>query len=453
MKKELKLSNYDCLDAVEDNTQTNKISFYKLTFLIGVFLLILFIESLIREPLFNFSLTLIKSLREEYPDKNNNFYFLSKILAAIPRDIILVVISLITYNYFNIFKAYIMFTLIFYRKIVVNLLKLYYQSPRPFWYDEKLSYGEKVELGYGNPSGHSFTSMLFCLFIYEIWINSNLKLDDRKWIKRISFSLLFILACLIAISRVYLGAHAINQIIFGLTLAIFSYYIFFYVIFSTKDINNPVVYSEIISNKHFLTKIVIMCIGLCVLFTVSFCLLYNSEKEKEVIIRLKFDNYPFYRLLSYDALFNLFYSINFLGVSLGLLFDFKFNYYNDVKLLEKNTFEIDEVCESKSLNGENVIENEECEVFNDNDNHSQLEQNNVNKNVPWNNTVWYLSLARLILMVGLYYVMSFGIHAIDISNNVILLILFKEILPYTVFYFIILGPMKGLFEVLCLCSK
>ena len=80
--------------------------------------------------------------------------------------------------------------------------------------------------GYSFPSGHSFFAFTF--FGLLIYIVADLKMPrSRKWMLSILF---FLIACLVAISRVYLRVHYTSDIIGGFLLSILWLSVSFWVL-------------------------------------------------------------------------------------------------------------------------------------------------------------------------------------------------------------------------------
>lgn len=93
------------------------------------------------------------------------------------------------------------------------LLKAYYSDPRPFWTREDIqSIGLYCPVEYGNPSGHSWFSVTIGLgFLVD-------KYGPGTNNKNIYISLLLII--FVPMSRMYLGAHSLNQVIQGVSLGL-----------------------------------------------------------------------------------------------------------------------------------------------------------------------------------------------------------------------------------------
>jgi len=104
----------------------------------------------------------------------------------------------------------------------MTVLKQILEEGRPFWTTSKIQQLEWFcPLSFGNPSGHS--CVVFVL--YEPMISDVFGCGPKKiW----TYVWLFI-SIMVMISRMYLGAHSLDQIVFGglLGLAFLVYYKFF----------------------------------------------------------------------------------------------------------------------------------------------------------------------------------------------------------------------------------
>jgi membrane-associated phospholipid phosphatase len=99
--------------------------------------------------------------------------------------------------------TYIMIALFF-----MVVLKQAFQESRPFWFNSSISIFEWFcPTDFGNPSGHSF--IVFAM--YEPLLSDFLGTGRKK-----VFLLIWaIVAVLVVISRMYLGAHSFDQVVFG----------------------------------------------------------------------------------------------------------------------------------------------------------------------------------------------------------------------------------------------
>ena len=94
---------------------------------------------------------------------------------------------------------------------IIALLKQAFQQSRPIWYDSRIENWEWFcPKDFGNPSGHSFAVMT----LYEPIVSDTLGYGKyRLWV----FPLV-LLCIMVPISRMYLGVHSANQILFGLSM-------------------------------------------------------------------------------------------------------------------------------------------------------------------------------------------------------------------------------------------
>ena len=87
----------------------------------------------------------------------------------------------------------------------VNLLKLRYHGARPFWSADAVQ-AFHCTTQYGNPSGHAMTA--FCaglLFAFS----------QEKKVKAGAIGLALVFGSVVAYSRLFLGVHSLNQVLFG----------------------------------------------------------------------------------------------------------------------------------------------------------------------------------------------------------------------------------------------
>lgn len=106
--------------------------------------------------------------------------------------------------------------------LVMNVTKLDYHQARPFWVSPDIEAGS-CSTQFGNPSGHSLTAMGMAL---SVWLDYNSAIDHdslkypwkMSWMRILLLVLAIIFAMSIGWSRFVLGAHSMNQIIFGLLL-------------------------------------------------------------------------------------------------------------------------------------------------------------------------------------------------------------------------------------------
>lgn len=109
---------------------------------------------------------------------------------------------------------------------VTETLKSFYMHPRPFWLSFDIT-STQCLLGYGNPSRHlvSNTFLMTTLYLnayYDIGVKSKrMSVFCTAYIIKMALtSLAFVYLILMMCSRVYLGAHAWNQVVYGASLGV-----------------------------------------------------------------------------------------------------------------------------------------------------------------------------------------------------------------------------------------
>jgi hypothetical protein len=134
-------------------------------------------------------------------------------------------------------------------------MKNIYANPRPFMVFKNVTVKD-CDSGYGNPSGHSFSSVSVYLAFYHIMTDIKF-FKDEVWRSILRFFFLAVtltFVVLIMFSRFYLGVHSLNQLIFGASCGFCLYYFYFFVLcfheYSSKEffdqfykVFNTIVYS------------------------------------------------------------------------------------------------------------------------------------------------------------------------------------------------------------------
>lgn len=180
-------------------------------------LLTLIIETIYRDYLYKITPSFITLLQSYFHFLHYYFILVSFLSSsAIPILIIVLFFTSETYISFIFLKIFI-FSIYF-----SSLLKIIHNQNRPFWENQIKSY--ECQIGFGNPSGHSCLGFSFYIGLY-LYLKSlsmiNAKIKKGSW-----FFLIFLIS--IPISRIYLGQHSLNQVIFGCCLGIcIVFYVFF----------------------------------------------------------------------------------------------------------------------------------------------------------------------------------------------------------------------------------
>ena len=187
-----------------------------------IFLIIL--DLIYRNSLFTYSLTYEQNLQNSFSKNTILFYkFISDILGYL----IMALGFIFVFCYFPLNKSIVFIIGFIFGDYVEDLFKLIFSDPRPFWLNSILSQGS-CEGSYGNPSGHSIKAFLFSLSLcyYTCMLQ---KIKNNFKYKIIIYIIGFFGAALVAFSRIALGVHSIDQVLFGSLIGVWIFTVFSYV--------------------------------------------------------------------------------------------------------------------------------------------------------------------------------------------------------------------------------
>ena len=242
---------------------------------ISIFLLIFFFFDLYtKEQFFTASLIFEKKLQSN-EDENAIIFF--KLFSNFGNETIFIIILLIVFLNYPLNKSYTLCNVSASMCVLSSILKNLYGDPRPFWVDITLN--KTCDLNYGNPSRHTLESSAFYLSLIDI-LTDNQYFEENYMLKYIIefFNILFILT--ITFSRVFLGTHSIDQVVYGCLLGFFVYFIFFHIIKMNKL--NSYKFFGLFLNKY--TKIILFTIkfiSLTILYLVYFLVKNDSTKYEK----------------------------------------------------------------------------------------------------------------------------------------------------------------------------
>ena len=387
----------------------------KINILIIICFILFFIsEFFFREPLFEYS----KTFEGNWQNKTSNstiifFKIITKVggeyMMAAPVAFVLLFFSLIKSSFYI---SGLIFLLHFH-----SLMKIWYGNKRPFWEVNSL-YKGICDGGFGNPSGHSISSVYLYLTLFA-YLNETKILKNKILIKIILFLFFSTLTILIILSRLILGIHSINQVIYGSILGMF---VSLLIVQIFKFHQMPIsFYKNFFKEKIKIFIISFILIGLVILSICS-SLYFNSNFDYDYYdgILTKLCNLPKYRKFNYDGLFGAFVILSLLGMYFGqIIFWFLIdNYYKN----------------NKSQEIESLIYSEEMD-----DSKEYLDENNNNKLDDiinnWNKNRYFIycstnKVLKLLIILIICCCPIILFIKVSKENNLAVIFIFKFGIPF-----------------------
>ena len=401
-------------------------------------------EIMYRDALFEFSLDFEEEWQENSPKQIIKFFkiitkFGGEYLMAMPILFILCFFSLIESS---IYVFGLIFVLHFH-----SMMKIWYGDIRPFWKNKDL-FQDICDGGFGNPSGHSISSTYLYLMLF-IYLSQTKLLYKRYIIQTLLFLILLIWIVLIILSRLILGIHSINQVIYGSTLGLIVV-LLISVVFKLHQM--PVIYYK----KFFKEKIYISIIFSLILFLSIFSIISNfvfdnkSEIRKyEKVLNEKCQDLPEYRKFNLDGLFGSFIIFGLLGMYSGqivfwYLIDNNYKNNKKKKKMKRSALDHNNSSVNEDMIGETVEEEEE----NDNDDNDDTE-NEENRKIDelinnWNENrmLLFSTFGRLIKIISVLILCSIPLLLFILvpkNSNMVIVFIFKFGIPFFSVLFLLYG--------------
>lgn len=272
------------------------------------------LETVYRKPLFEKSLEWEKTWQDNQGDSKSMEKFFD-VITEFGSQGVFIPLLLFLFLFFPLHKAYIFISVMIYSVYFDNILKMIYGNPRPFWIDPTLHIA--CDGGFGNPSGHSFSSMGVYLAFWHII--TDYKVFKDRWYLRVFILILFLLLIIaILLSRVFLGVHSVNQILYGGSLGFAIYYFHFHIV-SGHQVNAKDFF-EFFRNKQW---ILIFTLKYVLFVSLSLLIYYLVEHDtstyQETLSALCPDLKP-YRRFNDDGFYNSLTLFVLIGCHYGLIF-------------------------------------------------------------------------------------------------------------------------------------
>ena len=413
---------------IENN---NKDNYFKKAFLsrlkLNIFIIILSViafvlEFFYREPLFNYSLDFEKKWQRKASEATITTF---KIFTKIGGEYFMAIPVLIVLCFFTLIKSYIFLTFFIFCLQFHSLMKVWYGSKRPFWERPSL-YKGLCDGGFGNPSGHSITTAFLYLSLF-IYFKETKRLYKKYLILIIILIIFLAWIIIIILSRIILGLHSVNQVIYGATLGVI---ISLFVFTMFKIHRMPVsVYKKFFREK----KYIYICIAVYLVFIAMTIINYFIDKKG-----FDYDKYNYildkvcekkvakYRRFNADGLFGSSTIFAMFGMYLGQIV-FWYLIENKYKINEIN--KINEF-QSLTVNEEKV----DCIVKNNNGN-----ENNISLDESVDDLINHWNKNRVLLCSNFKTVLKIILVVIICALPLVLLITIPNTLSLALIFIFKIG--------------
>ena len=296
----------------EFNKPTYKSTKMKIISVIIYFIVIIGLELLYRDYLFNKSIYLQEQIHLN--PKSDLLLKISRIISFFAANFAAFFFALLIFLFMPLNYSFLIIQSIIYSAYFTNTMKMIYQSDRPNWQSNYLL--RSCNNGYGNPSGHAFTSINMYLCLAHIFS----KYSKIKYVLRVMiFIFCILISILIILSRVILAAHAINQILYGACLGLGVYFILIHII-GYHNYSSIEFYQHI---KKKRVKKIYYIFHIFLLFLTVFIYLFTKNKDTSEIEKRIFNGrrcpfQPEYKQFKKDGLFQALSITAILGAQFGI---------------------------------------------------------------------------------------------------------------------------------------
>lgn len=287
----------------------------KLIFICVFVLVVILTEIFYRKPLFNASIEAELELKKCEICINIETYF-----TLIGSEYSLIILVVFSYFFFPLSKTFAAALTMLTSNYMNSMLKIMIQNPRP-WFEKPEILYVNCEGGYGNPSGHAMSSMATFFAIAELFID---RYKPAPKIEVIIYIVTAVIVGNIGLSRIFLGFHSINQILYGFLLG-FSVYYFYFHYLKLHQIIPRTLFNEI---KIIKNGIIIAVIDLFLLLSVPLTSAIFVDEESEEyqkyynVIMTSCSKYPVktYRILDKEGIYGGMTMTSVLGMYFGLYY-------------------------------------------------------------------------------------------------------------------------------------
>ena len=433
---------------IDENNYYLKKTFLKNKYInisILLFLILSFTSEFIyRDSLFSYSLELEEKLQNITP---NGIIIFFKIITKVGGEYFIAFPVGFVLCFFSLIKSSIYISGLLFVFQFHSMMKIWYGNKRPFWIKGKL-YKDICDGGFGNPSGHSITTTYIYLTLF-IYLKESKFLRKRFYAQIIIFILFLFWIISIIFSRIILGLHSLNQIIYGSTLGII---VFLFITQVFKLHQMPILYYKKFFKEKIYIIITFSLLLLLSIFTVINKFIFNTnfeiEKYNNILNEKCGEEYPEYRRFNNDGLFGSFVIFALMGMYLGQIL---FWHLIDKRFKKNNILQKSHISHELSLND---IESEksqehkiEEEYEEENYQNNNIENMNNNKKIDeiinnWNKNRVLLfgsvkNVFKIIFIICLCMFPLLLFILISKKSNLFIIFFFKFGIPFFTILFLL----------------
>ena len=375
-------------------------------FIIGVIIA----EIFFREPLFNFSLVAIPFMQKYL----YYFYPVGNFFSFFATEKGLVAVIIIAYNYLNNYQTLMLLVTSLSSVYFGGVLKLIYLSPRPFMASQNvIAFG--CEGGWGNPSNHALCSTCFYLSLYNIAIKPSKSYSKKQKETMLYYIIGFIF--FICFSRVFLGVHSINQVLYGSCLGLFLYYLIFHII--QIDITSSNEFLSVIYNGKLLILGIIALIATGIIPYFVFSRNEVLIQQWDAIIEAQCPGFPQAKRFEYESLMCIWGFSSIIPAIIGNCVEFFYIFDSNVTKWRRYNF--------------SPLE--------------EKEQNLISSEIPeedtkWNETECGVSIKRIVIICLVCGFLMIPHLLVSYKESFLMIITVKTLLPVYLIAFVMFSYMK-----------
>ena len=324
------------------------------------------------------------------------------------------IILLFIYNYSNIYKSFVLYSIILISKFISGFLQLIYRN-YPLYYSEKINFYYIEKYSYSFPSQNLILSPIF---FYVTWKIIMKKISKKKMNQKIILFIFFIIYnLLLPLNQFFLGLISISEIIFSILFSFSIYYLLYYVI--KINFSNSNQFFKIIRSKLRIILLILIFIFLCEIVTYNYTFneekliieeLKNQNKTKTISEDLSFSNYSFFTTLPFYSIFFAF---------LGFKYELQYICLDKYSIWAQYNFDNDEI------NNDNSFSNDLNDI-------SLIDKISITKETQWNHTEFKISFIRLLCLIYFISMILLPGYFYHFKNNIYMNILIKEFLPWCI---------------------